>query len=218
MLDKSDMPLLFCGVMFAGVLSLAAGSQEPPLETPITVDMAQLPATPLGRAPDGAPLQTAVPAQIVDVADGFQAELLYAYAIDGLVVSRRAFRGRGANQISPLDLGIVWGAMAEDGMTNHMRFTAGRRVLNLRIDDVSSLPRNWQHQITNNHLIPASDAAREALLAVEVGQRVRIVGYLVNVTGDTMGPWRSSTSRTDGSIVSGCEIILVRGVEVLPTA
>lgn len=214
MFDKSDMPLLFCGVMFAGVLSLAAGSQEPPLETPISVEAASLPAVPVGTAPDGAPLQTAVPPQIVDMAEGFQAELLYAYALDGRVVSRRAFRGRGVNQISPLDLGIVWGEMAEHGVAEGMRFTAGRRVLNFRTDDISGLPANWEQQITNNHLIPASEVVRAALLDVEVGQRVRITGYLVNITSEGTSPWRSSITRTDGSIVSGCEIILVRSVQV----
>ncbi|OAN79901.1 hypothetical protein A8B78_11715 [Jannaschia sp. EhC01] len=214
MLDSSDMPLLICGVMFAGVLSLAASSGSPPGPA-LTLDETRFPLIPVAEDPGGEPLQTDVPTQIVDVAAGFQAELLFAYALDGVVVSRRVFRGRGVNQISPLDLGIVWGDLAEGDAIDSMRFTAGRRVLTSRTDDISALPQDWARHITNNHLIPASDTVREALLAVEIGQRVRITGFLVNVTGETTSPWRSSITRDDGSIVSGCEIILVRGVEVI---
>jgi hypothetical protein len=44
---------------------------------------------------------------------------------------------------------------------------------------------------------------------------VRIRGYLVVVTGEEIRPWRSSTRRNDSTIIGGCEIILVTGIEVL---
>jgi hypothetical protein len=37
----------------------------------------------------------------------------------------------------------------------------------------------------------------------------------VVVTGEGIAPWRSSTRRNDNTIIGGCEIILVTGVEVL---
>lgn len=77
------------------------------------------------------------------------------------------------------------------------------------------MPRQWDDQITNNHLIPATPAMNDALMAIGIGSHVRIRGYLVSVTGDQIRPWRSSTRRDDGSLVGGCEIILVTSVEVL---
>lgn len=73
------------------------------------------------------------------------------------------------------------------------------------------MPRQWDDQITNNHLIPATPAVNNALMAVAIGDRVRLRGYLVTVTGNGILPWRSSTRRDD----RGCEIILVTSVEVL---
>jgi hypothetical protein len=78
------------------------------------------------------------------------------------------------------------------------------------------LPAGWEEQVTNNHLIPANQAVNEALLAVEIGARVRLHGYLVVVTGEGIAPWRSSTRRDDNTIIGGCEIVLVTKVEILP--
>ena len=77
------------------------------------------------------------------------------------------------------------------------------------------MPHDWDHLVTNNHLITVDAAVKAALMAVEVGQAVQIRGYLVSVTGDGLRPWTSSRVRSDG-FPAGCEIILVRSVEVLP--
>ena len=53
-------------------------------------------------------------------------------------------------------------------------------------------------------------------MAIEVGAQVRLRGYLVEVTGDRISTWSSSTRRDDSTIVGGCEIILVTDVEILP--
>jgi hypothetical protein len=37
----------------------------------------------------------------------------------------------------------------------------------------------------------------------------------VVVTDDGIAPWRSSTRRDDNTIIGGCEIILVTGVEII---
>jgi hypothetical protein len=53
---------------------------------------------------------------------------------------------------------------------------------------------------------------------VRPGARVRLRGYLVTVTGEGIAPWRSSTRRDDNTILGGCEIILVRDIEILRVA
>lgn len=218
MFDKSDFPLLFCGLMFAGVLSLAGQSGAPVFNEPIAVDVSALPEIPIAEEFGAAPHQTDVVRQTVRLAEGFQADLLFAYAMDGVVVTRRIFRSDATSAISPLDLGIVWGDLAQPGMADGIRFRAGRRMVSFRTDDITNLPSNWEEQVTNNHLIPASDAVRTALMEVEVGQRVQITGFLVRVTGDDIHPWRSSIRRDDSSLIGGCEIILVRSVTVIGEA
>jgi hypothetical protein len=179
------------------------------------VDTGLLPALPLSARPDGAPAQTNIASMQVDLGDGFEARLLHGYVLEGRVVSRREFRTDATSAVSPLDLGIVYGDLAEPGATDALSFSAGPRVLWTRWEPGVDLPRGWDDQVTNNHLIPANQAINDALMAVEVGQEVRLSGYLVVVTGEDIRPWRSSTRRDDSSLIGGCEIILVTGIEVL---
>ncbi|MEJ6390916.1 hypothetical protein [Gymnodinialimonas ulvae] len=217
MLDGNEKSLLFIGILVAGFISLASQSLAPDDGGPVQLDIADLPALPAISSADlagAAPLQLDLPAQTHRLTDDMQATLLYSYVLEGEVVSRRRFRGEQHNAVSPLDLGIVWGNFDTTGF----EFTAGNRVLWSRPPRGAALPHDWDDHITNNHLLPATNAIRADLMAVEVGQRVRIEGYLVEVTGDRLSPWRSSTLRNDSSIGGGCEIILVRGVEILSDA
>ena len=212
MFDGNDKALLFLGLMVAGFITLAAESRAPDPGGAVALDVALLPALPLGDPVGGVPMQTEVRAQTVALTDGFYATLHHGYVLEGEVVTRRRFRGGGVSTVSPLDLGIVWGDLDTAGL----EFRAGHRVMWTRYSADTVLPADWETQITNNHLVPASNEVRAALMALEVGQRVRIEGYLVNVTGERINPWRSSTRRDDSTFVGGCEIILVTGVGVLP--
>jgi hypothetical protein len=140
---------------------------------------------------------------------------MYGYALEGEVVTRRDFWTDAISTVSPLDLGIVWGTLADGSATEVLSFDNGFRMIFYRPATTIDLPDGWEAQVTNNHLIPASDAVREALLAVQVGERVRLRGFLVTITGDGIAPWQSSTRRDDNTIIGGCEIILVREVEIL---
>ena len=215
MFDDSSKITIFAVGALALILSLSAQTSAPPADVETAVTTVGLPPIPLAAAPDGAPAQTRISSTTVELGDGFEAQLLYGYALDGVVVSRRTFRNDATSAVSPLDLGIVYGDMTEPGRADAVSFRAGPRVLHSRPDPDAELPPDWFDQVTNNHLIPADQTVSEALMAVEVGDRVRIRGYLVVVTGDRIRPWRSSTRRNDSTIIGGCEIILVTGVEML---
>jgi hypothetical protein len=148
--------------------------------------------------------------------DGFQAKLLASYVLEGRVVTRREFRNDATSAVSPLDLGIVWGDLAAPGGTDGLAFRTGHRSIWFSNSPEADLPKRWKEQVTNNHLVPANRQVNDALMAIGIGERVRLRGYLVTVTGNGTLPWRSSTRRDDGSIVGGCEIILVTDVQVLP--
>lgn len=208
--------MLFCGLLAAGFISLAAQSRAPQPHVAVALNPDTLPALPEGTAFSGAPLQTPVPRQTIALGEGYFVTLLHGYVLTGRVVTRREFHRDATSEISPLDLGIVWGDLADSDRAEALSFRAGNRAVFYRPNGTQALPSNWEDQVTNNHLVPGSEEVRTALLAVEVGQIVRISGYLVTVTGDGIRPWRSSTRRDDNTIIGGCEIILVTGVEVLP--
>ncbi|MEM7720868.1 MAG: hypothetical protein AAF376_00705 [Pseudomonadota bacterium] len=216
MFDSGGKVMLLLAAAALWLLPMGAEQYGPPPGVATSVATAQLPPLPLSALPDGTPAQTPVTAMRVALGDGFEARLLYGYVLDGLVVTRREFRHDATSAISPLDLGIVWGDLAEPGGVDGFEFRTAPRAVWAYPPTNADLPRDWEAQITNNHLIPANQAVSDALMAVAVGRHVRIRGYLVEVTGDHIRPWRSSTRRGDSTLIGGCEIILVTGVDVLP--
>jgi hypothetical protein len=215
MFDEDNRILLFAVAAAAVLLTLTLERTGPRDDLAAAVDAGRLPALPLSARPDGAPAQTQVTAMRVDLGHGFEARLLHGYVLEGRVVTRREFRNDPTSAVSPLDLGIVWGDLAEPGYAEAIHFRTAPRAVWYRPGPDAVLSPDWEEQITNNHLIPANQTVNDALMAVEVGQHVRIRGYLVVVTGDGIRPWRSSTRRNDNTIVGGCEIILVTGLELL---
>lgn len=216
MFDDGMKITVFAVGALAFVLSMAGDAFAPHAGVATEVDIAGLPPVPVSAAPGGLPAQTRVAATRVPLGQGFEAELLYGYALEGLVVTRREFRTDATSAVSPLDLGIVWGPLAEPGRAEAISFRAVPRAVRFMPEPGADLPEGWHDQVTNNHLIPADQRLHEALMAIEVGDRVRLRGYLVVVTGETIRPWRSSTRRNDSTIIGGCEIILVTSVEALP--
>lgn len=215
MFDDSLKVTLFGVAAAAFLLSQVAERGAPLADVETAVPLTGLPPVPLSATPGGAPAQTRVAEVTVPLAPGFEARLLYGYALEGRVVTRREHLRDATSAVSPLDLGIVWGDLAEPGRADAISFRTVPRGVNYRAGPDAVLPVNWEEQITNNHLIPANPSIGAALMAVEVGQRVRLRGYLVVVTGDDIRPWRSSVRRNDNTIIGGCEIILVTGVQVL---
>jgi len=217
MFDDGTKITLFAVGAAAFLLTAVLDRAAPRTDLATAVDTAGLPPLPLSARPDGAPAQTRIDATRVALGDGFEARLLYGYVLEGRVVTRREFRNDATSAVSPLDLGIVWGDLAEPGRADAIEFRTAPRAVWSRPGPDAVLPEDWETQVTNNHLIPANAAVNDALMAVEVGAEVRIRGYLVVVTGDNILPWRSSTRRNDSTIIGGCEIILVTGVEILQT-
>ncbi|MBF9060163.1 hypothetical protein HKCCSP123_13335 [Rhodobacterales bacterium HKCCSP123] len=215
MFEGHDRQLLVAALMVGVLVSVALQGLPPEGRAPIAVDVSALPPVPATAAPDGTPLQTDVPERTVDLGGGFEATLMHGYVLEGEVVTRREFWRGTVSAVSPLDLGIVWGNLAPGSATDAVAFRAGHRMVSFQPLPGIPLSGNWEVQVTNNHLVPASDAVRDALLAVRPGDRVRLRGYLVTVTGEGMAPWQSSTRRDDNTIIGGCEIILVREVEIL---
>jgi hypothetical protein len=215
MADGHDKTLLLAALIVGGLVSVALQGRPPDTRAAISVDAAALPPLPAAARPGGPPLQTDVPARRVDLGGGFSATLMHGYVLEGAVVTRRRFWTDAVSAVSPLDLGIAWGALGRDGAAGAVSYRAGFRMISYSADPGASLPANWETQITNNHLIPASPAVHAQLLEVTPGARVRLRGYLVTVRGEGIAPWRSSTRRDDNTIVGGCEIILVRDVEIL---
>lgn len=215
MFDRSDMLPLFCVALVGVVIALAVDTRQGP-QVELAVVAESLPpvmaTVPLGTAPR----QIDIPNRTVELGGGYTAKLMESYVLSGRVVTRREYRHSGVADLSPLDLGIIWGELLAPEHAGKVRYSTGQRMIRFRPETGAVLPENWDHFVTNNHLIAASDALRVAMMDVEVGQSVRLSGFLVSITGNNLAPWTSSTRRDDGGLLGGCEIILVTAIEVLP--
>lgn len=213
MFGGEDKVLLFCGLLVAELLSMVAGGNQDAPFVAHPVDFTGVPvltdAVPLGATP----VQKRIEDHVLELADGHTADLMYHYVIAGHVVTRAQYPSDGASRISPLDLGIVWGELVAAENRAGLEFAASNRWIRYRSD--SPIARDMRDRVTNNHLIPASPEVHAQMMAIEVGQNVRLTGYLVSAEGEGLLPWTSSTRRDDSGI-RGCEIILLRKVEILP--
>ncbi len=166
------------------------------------------------------PLQTPVNSEYIPEIkhDGYRV-LLNAkarYRLDGVLVSKRGYRGGIMNWLAPWDYGMIWGAVIEQ-----QKFIQFRQVVRFMLYRYSpeapvSMPYISSHS-SNSHLIPANPNIRKALGKARKKATVRIEGYLVEVTV-IKGPklfssWNSSLTRLDTGN-GACEIIYVTRLRI----
>ena len=104
--------------------------------------------------------------------------------------------GREAD-LSPTDLPLGWQRMREDAVLSQLRINQSSRWHSCRWQDQPPLPpQEIARSSANMHMIPANDAAADALADVGEDDRVRIDGWR----------WRSSTTRGDSG-GGACEVV-----------
>lgn len=152
----------------------------------------------------------------------FEINFVATYKISGRVVDVQNYFGYNAqNKLSPRDIGLSWGSLANEENNKKIKWTSlGNRYLSWYSSD-----GRWVNQmggqnkisehVSNNHLIPSDKKVKKLINSIKVGDYVRIEGYLVNVfSKNSKGAyfeWKSSTSRTDTGD-GACEVIYVTNV------
>jgi hypothetical protein len=172
------------------------------------------------------PKQEKVTGGITKEIDGYTVKIdyLYSYDIKALVVSAKGYDGsRLGDQLSPKDLALAWGAVAEKNkdINFHWRQSSRRYYWQLNSDaEVRKIGNLETISLcsANTHLIPADDTVRKLVKRIKKGDYVRIKGYLVNVDakkgdGSTFW-WNSSTTREDTGDGS-CELVYVTQIQKL---
>ena len=155
------------------------------------------------------PLQSPVPAVFpsLNVEDATLTPLA-GFSIEARVLSRRDYAyGREADY-SPTDLALGWGRMREDAVVEALDIEQRGRWYHYRWGgNGPPIPsREIAMSSANMHLIPADEAVAAVLARVRKGQRVRIDGWLVELTASDGWRWRSSLTRDDQG-GGACEVI-----------
>jgi hypothetical protein len=198
---------LFLGIVFSAFLLLSlSGCEKPNLSGTETEEID------ISRDP----LQTPYPSAesiLKEIKGGLLTFTPVAeYRISGIVVSKKGYEDGWGSQISPVDLAIVWGKLAEPGYERYVKFWQSNRWYFFRYKEGS--PFDHSYIVThsgNHHMIPANYNVRRALESIRKNDKIILEGYLVNVNGTYRGKtvfWNTSLSRSDTGDGS-CELFYV---------
>ena len=177
---------------------------------------------------DEDPIQIDVAAHETRAINGVTATIRYQayYDISATVTSVHDYYGFDlyATYV-PRDVCLAWGSL-KDSLTNpdisyrqHTRqcFISWQNNAIETPDDAfrGAFRTKVSHlQMSNNHLVPSTREIRDQIFGLKSGDRVRIIGYLINIYSQYEGNLISSTSRTDSGN-GACEIIYVKRIEKL---
>lgn len=141
------------------------------------------------------------------------------YKIIGIVVAKNTFLFDVTAPIAPVDIGLVWGELAKPENYKHMKFYSNFRLLTYNIPNDFKLSKDvFQTHHSHNHIISATEEVKKKVMSLKMDDIVILKGYLVEVTGKTLGsPWKSSLRRDDHLFNSGagCEIFYVEDITLL---
>jgi len=134
------------------------------------------------------------------------------YQLAGVVISKETYSYDWNSEISPVDLVIVWGKLAEPEYEKYVSFSQRNRWYFYQYKPESPVDNSYiiSHS-SNNHIIPATENISLALKTAKKKERVLLEGFLVNVKGTYKGGtiyWNTSLTRKDTGDGS-CELFYV---------
>lgn len=142
---------------------------------------------------------------------GYEIAPLESFRIFGRVLSVRAYNNDREAELSPLDIALGWGGMAELENINQFELSQRNRWLFWKAQSLPMPRAELVSSMANIHIIPADAAVVAQLADLPVGAMVELHGDLVEVRGEDGWKWRSSLSRSDTGAKS-CELLLLRKV------
>jgi len=149
--------------------------------------------------------------QALDNAPGFRFK---DYSIQPLASFQGTARVLGAEhyrlgreaELSPVDLAIGWGPMAEDRVLDALDMRQSRRFFLWRAESLPIPRADIETHSANLHIIPANPEIDHRLRTVRAGDVISFRGYLVRIQADDGWQWRSSLTRDDTG-AGACELV-----------
>lgn len=135
----------------------------------------------------------------------------YRYDIAAYVLGAERYRFDDLAFLSPVDLALAWGDLAEPEWRRALDVSQSWRFYFWRADSADLDAAFVISHSANTHVLPANANVRRALLALGRGDEVRLRGLLVDIRGERFR-WTTSTVRTDHGD-GGCEVLWVEQVD-----
>jgi len=140
--------------------------------------------------------------------DGYRITPLQPFSIEARVLGREDYHFDAGAAVSPTDLALGWGPMADPQVLASISIRQSNRWYHWQVKSFPIPRREIETHSANMHMIPANAAVAATLADVRKGQRIRLSGQLVRVDGDDGFTWSSSLSREDTGN-GACELIWI---------
>lgn len=182
-------------------------------------DLGQL-KPPLQTATEARPFETEVNGQ------RYRIKPLFDYQLEGVVVSYHDadsiadiwHHGSWQDFINVRDLCVIWGNNVRSGVYMDMHFSNDSWTCWAYWPDRETRSRFRMTQLSNNHILSDDEDLKEALMAAEPGDHIRLSGMLAAYANPGNGFKRgSSTTRTDTGN-GACETIYLQDFEIVNRA
>ena len=147
----------------------------------------------------------------------------YEYDLTGMIVSYRHHDGgsrmhlRSNDHLNMLDVCVVWGDNTKNPRLDKIDFWNGIFTCNFFTRDQAAWDAFDIYQVSNNHLISDDEFVRDQVKDINIGDQIRVRGFLASY-GNAGGPKRgTSTTRTDTGD-GACETLFVEKFEIVQAA
>lgn len=134
------------------------------------------------------------------------------FELEARVLSREDYHLDAGASLSPTDLALGWGEMAEASVYSRLDISQRGRWYHWRADSYPIPKARIIAQSANMHMVPANETVARDLARVEPHDMIRLRGQLVDIHGENGWHWRSSRSRTDSGGGS-CELLLLERID-----
>ena len=144
----------------------------------------------------------------------------YEYELTGMIVSYRHHDNnsrmhRLANDhLNMLDVCVVWGDNAAGAQLHNIDFWNGIFTCNAFTRDMQAWESFDMNQLSNNHLLSDDDYIRDRVRDIQIGDQIRVRGYLASYSSPLGGKRGTSTTRTDTGD-GACETLFIERFDIV---
>jgi len=114
-----------------------------------------------------------------------------------------------------LDVCVVWGDNTQVPL-HRIKFWNGLFTCNVSTRNQAAWDAFDMHQLSNNHLLSDDEFIRRQVKDVNIGDQIRVRGYLASYTGP-VGRRGTSTTRTDTGD-GACETLYIERFHIVESA
>lgn len=147
----------------------------------------------------------------------------FEYELYGMVVSYRHHDGdsrmhmRSNDHLNMLDLCVIWGDNTINPHLDKINFWNGIFTCNVSTRDQAAWDAFDMYQLSNNHLLSNDETIRDQVKDVQIGDQIRVRGYLASYGAENGGRRGTSTTRLDTGD-GACETLFVERFEIVQAA